>query len=59
MDTIERNELKQVIKAEFDIIIKEDMFAVLQKYNIPSDQSKRITKDLCVWSNMVIDSDLN
>ena len=59
MDTIERNELKQVIKAEFDIIIKEDMFAVLQKYNISSDQSKRITKDLCIWSNMVIDSDLN
>lgn len=54
-----KNELKQIIKAEFDIIIKEDMFAVLKKHNIPYSQSERITKDLCVWSNMIIDSDLN
>lgn len=56
---IEKNELKQVLKAEFDSIIKQDMLAILNKHNVSPSISERITKDLCIWSNMTIDCDLN
>lgn len=59
METIKNNELKQIIKEEFDSIIKKDMLAVLKKHNISPNILERITKDLCVWSNMTIDNDLN
>lgn len=59
MDTIEKNELKQVVKAEFDAIIKENMTTVLKKHNVSPFLTERIIKDLLVWSNMVIDSDLS
>lgn len=59
MDVMERNELKQAVKTEFDIIIKETMLAILKKHNLPSNMSKNIIQDLCVWSNLVVDMDLN
>lgn len=59
MDIIEKNELKQAIKLEFDIIIKETMLSVLNKHNISHNISERIIKDFLVWSNMIVDMDLN
>lgn len=59
MDVMEKNELKQAVKTEFDIIIKETMLAVLNKYNLSPNLSKNIIQDLCVWSNLIIDMDLN
>ena len=59
MDISEKNEKKQNIKNEIENIIKDQVLFVLKKYNISDKQAQRIIKDLLVWSNLVIDTDLN
>lgn len=59
MNVIEKNELKQAVKAEFDIIIKETMLAVLNKHQISHSVSERIIKDFLVWGNLIVDMDFN
>lgn len=56
---MEKNEKKQSIKNEIDNIIKEHFPSVFKKYCLTDKQTQNIIKDLLVWTNLVIDANLN
>ena len=59
MDIEGKNEKKQGIKNEIDTIIKEQFPIVFKKYCLTDKQTQNIIKDLLVWTNLVIDANLN
>lgn len=59
MDIVEKNEKKQYIKTEIYDLLDKNIPNILKKYGIPEDKVILILKDLLVWANMVLDSDLN
>ena len=59
MDVIENNEQKQSIKSEILDLLDKNIPNILKRYKIPEDMINRIVKDLFIWTNLIIDKDLN
>ena len=53
------NELKQIIKLEISDLLDKNIPNILKRYKIPEDMINRIVKDLFIWTNLIIDKDLN
>lgn len=59
MNIIEKNEKKQGIKTEIYDLLDKNVPNILKKYDIPEDLTITILKDLLIWTNIIIDNDLN
>ena len=58
MDNMQRNEIRQALKAKIHDVLQEELILIFNDYTIPETKAKRIINDICLWANLTIDQDL-